>query len=222
MPNWCCTSYYVTTKGLPKSEQIRLYPTLLKFAIDVGIATSTDSGTDFGRGWLGQVYIQAGYKWIGDDKREWDKDWIDCRGSVDDHVIEYDGDKIEGVMLYCQTAWGPKFESFEQMINEKYPGLKTLCLADEPGCEIYFNSDVERIRFTEKYVVNTDEDSYYPETDEELLELVEELTGIKCASVGALWTMDRDTVREKYIEHMGYSEDEAEEAYINFHEYMNY
>ena len=156
MPNWCCTSYYVTTKGLPESERKRLYPTLLKFAMDVSIATSTESGTDFGKGWLGQLYIQAGYKWGMD--RDWEEEWIDCRGSIDGDCAEYNGDdELEGIILYCQTAWGPKFESFEQMINEKYPGLKTLCLAEEPGCEIYFNSDTEGIRFTEKYVVNTDE-----------------------------------------------------------------
>lgn len=188
--------------------------------MDVRIATSTESGTDFGMGWLGQLYIQAGYKWS--DEREWEENWIDCRGSIDDDFAEYNSnDELEGVILYCQTAWGPKFESFELMIHEKYPGLKTVCLAEEPGCEVYFNSDTEGIRFLEKYIVSTEDDTYYPQTEAELLKLIDELTGLEFDSAEKLLAADDDYLLENYKKMNDISEDDGD-AYISIHEFTSY
>lgn len=217
MPNWCSTGYYVTTKGFTESERKRLYPTLLKFLTDVTIATSTDSGTDFGRGWLGQVYIQAGYKFNSSGDREWDEEWIECRGEVLDVQVDTgDDNEIVGVALWCETAWQPMIESFQRLVDEKYPGLKLVCCAEEPGCEIYINTDTAGYRFLDKYVIATDEDNYYCETDEELLRYLEELTGKRFKDVSEAMSTDLEKL---YREYKGDDLDEDDEAYLSVHEF---
>jgi hypothetical protein len=51
-----------------------------------------------------------------------------------------------------ETAWNPLPEVYEKFA-EKY-GLSFVYIADEPGCEIYVNTDIEGKFFTDRYILD--------------------------------------------------------------------
>ena len=63
--------------------------------------------------------------------------------------------------------------------------------------------------------------SYYPETDAELLKLIDELTGLEFDSVAKLLAADDDYILENYKKMNDISEDD-DDVYINIHEFTNY
>lgn len=194
MPNWCSTSYYVY--GNDKMEILRFFMDV-KLAMEIGKEEKKDPAC-FGSEWLGNIYLQAGCKRTADDA-EWKDGWIECRGSVEHFELDLDVDKTpKGVLLRCETAWDPMNGSFERMLREHYPGLEMVCEAEEYGCDLYYNDDVDHRYFTEKWILETqDGDCEYYGYDEEkrLLADIEELTGLKYDSAD---DVDEDEMQEAY------------------------
>ena len=221
MPNWCSTNYYVKSEN--KNQ-------LFKFYLDCVIAGLKGD-------WLGRIYEQAGYKtektkegytvFAGDDK-----EWIRCRGHVTNVEIcgNPDGKKEvgledigKGIEICCETAWEPLLNSFERMLREKYPDLEVLCLAEECGCEVYVNTDVNHEHFKEKWVLTAnnedmgyDERTFNYDQENDLLKTIEELTGIKYKSVS---DVDEEEMLKGYSKKTGHK---SEKCYIALHEYSAY
>lgn len=163
---------------------------LLKLSLDLQIATE-------GNDRLYRVYQQAGYK-FNETKGEFEKpdsEWIRCRGNVDGFNIILNDDEedeenntlsITNINIYCSTAWSPFIESFERMLQEKYPGLEMVCQAEEPGCGVFINTDTSRKYLPTKWLLDSDDVTKYFNYNEEefLLKEIEGLSGLKFANVG--------------------------------------
>lgn len=119
MPNWCTTDY--TVKGPVESLDI-FHAFLHKMK-----ETAPPVKNGFGDHWLGTI-VDA----FGGDYRK-----VPCRGHWEDSWQDE-----EGVHFSTITAWAPATEVIG-MMRERWPDLRFLFYAEEPGCEYYATNDCD-------------------------------------------------------------------------------
>ena len=112
----------------------------------------------------------------------------ECRGWLID--VEYnkatEANKKEYIRVDYESKWSPCLALWHVAL--KPYGLKQVTLAEEPGCEVYVNTDEKGIFFPEKYVVDlcveglnklgnpNVEDDYYTEYYETKTQAVKDLS----------------------------------------------
>ena len=216
MPNWCSTTY-----GIVKQDNSpEAVAQLLKFKLMTNDAIS-DSPTSFksaesswGSSWLGNIYLAAGYteKDIADDKG-----WIACRGEICSVDINDDN-----VILVCSTAWNPMDASMDRMLSEKFPKLKLLWIAEEPGCEIYEKYDPDGILFHDHIILETDSyTEYYGEGSaeaERFLKDIKDLSDLEFVNIDDA-IAHADEIREAAAKKDGIDL-EKEDYYLSIHEFI--
>jgi hypothetical protein len=145
MPNWCFSKYAFYTNNEDKGELIRLYNNLSDI-----MQKPSEIKNDFEPGWLGKVAIKHGF--------DWEK--ISCRGSIT-HLDDYEtGDSF--FTLETETAWTPTDALWEAIIVQ-YEGVSYVYIAEEPGNEIFINTDIDGIYFQGKYLLEICGDVPIPE-----------------------------------------------------------
>jgi len=73
------------------------------------------------------------------------------------------------VRIWMTTRWSPMIDGFNAMLHQ-YMSLKGVYCAEEPGCEIYVNTDTDGDFFTVKYCIYDDDDgSEYFDSDSEFI-----------------------------------------------------
>ncbi len=143
--------------------------------------------------------------------------WIDCDSDITYH------DAAEGkpayIQIYYQSKWSPTIEAWDLAI-EPY-GLEEVTIAEEPGCEVYINTDTDHVFFTDKYLI----DIYYNGNEEypdaaEIREYYSDLQDA-LADVNKYFNTDIQTKRqlETYIETLA---EQHEEGWANFAEFVAY
>ncbi len=135
MPNWCTTSYVF--RGDEK-EIKDFYNKIKSFTSKERIQN------DFGDFWLGNVVDGFGF----------DYNEIPCRGLIDyfpDSQEDTDPDRLE---LSTQTAWEPMTEMWNKIIEKYYPSISYVFIAEEPGCELYINTDLTGEDFSERFSID--------------------------------------------------------------------
>ena len=143
MPNWCYSKYVFYKCTEDESELIRLHRTLS----DILTPSETDKGSD--PSWLGNVAIKHGFDW-----KE-----LSCRGTID-HLDEY----VLGsgsFMLESETAWAPTDDLWEAVVAQ-YDGIAFVYVAEEPGMEIFINTDISSAYFSERYLLDISSYDYIP------------------------------------------------------------
>jgi len=136
MPNWCINKYSFYTDKEDKGELLQLYKNL-----EAVMNIPSDVSNGFGLGWLGEVAIKHGL--------DWEK--ISCRGEMTNLGDYEPGDWY--FMLDADTAWSPTDELWETVI-EQYEDVYYVYVAEEPGCEIFINTDTEGRFFNETYLID--------------------------------------------------------------------
>ena len=116
---------------------------------------------------------------------------------------------VYGVSIYAESRWSPCDVDVETMVRYAVPDhhLKIVLLAEEPGCGIYINTDVNRVFFynkakIDKYVPEHEYEQEYfydtPEDEKRFLEQVAAYTGIKCKSYDEVAKLSPDTIRDAF------------------------
>jgi len=146
MPNWCSNTYAFYTKDEDKRELQKLHKKLLAI-LDV----KSETKNDFEPGWLGKVASHHGL--------DWEK--IPCRGHIE-LIDEYDGE-CSFFKIYTETAWCPTEELWEAVISQ-YEGVSLVYTAEEPGCEIYVNTDACGTYLVDKYLIEVCGDAPIPKS----------------------------------------------------------
>jgi hypothetical protein len=133
MANICCNKYVFYATGENKDELFRLHRNL------ADVMETTAKAKE--HGCLGAVA----------DKHGIDRDKVSCRGTIED-LGDYNpgGDHF---ILDCDTDWNPMDELWEAVIAQ-YEGVSFVYKAEEPGFDIFTNTDTEGIYFPEKYLLN--------------------------------------------------------------------
>jgi hypothetical protein len=148
MPNWCA----VDVKFFGNKDNVeRLYH-------DWGTALKTISKGD--SNWLGRLLI---YNNINPDI-------VYCRGFVIDIYIDDD------VLSVCsEDAWAP-MSDFYELIAALY-NVQYVYIAEEPGSEVYINTDTEGRFFTDKYKIELYVENMDQYKDDPLIQALNELSG---------------------------------------------
>lgn len=130
-----------------------------------------------------------------------DTSGIGLRGSV-----IYMERTCESILVELETAWSPLYEAYSA-IADSYD-VSFVLKAIEPGCLIYYNTDIDGRYFSEKYIISIEDKSFKTpsdimickkleygdvfETDQGLLKAFAAL-GYHAESVTALLAMLQDT-----------------------------
>ena len=134
MPNWCTTSYVFRGN---ENEIKDFYDKLKSFTSKERIPNN------FGNFWLGNIVDGFGF----------DYNEIPCRGRIDyfPEPEDTDPDRLE---FSTWTAWRPMIKMWDEIIAKFYPSLTYVLIAEEPGCDVYINTDIEGEDFTERFSVD--------------------------------------------------------------------
>ena len=188
MPNWCDTTYKCV--GDPK-EVRSLYKTIK--ANDKRKTSRIKNG--FGTLWLGNIVDSLG--------EDWEK--LRYRGEIISYQL--DGNVLT---IYQSTAWCEQ-EGFREVIERKFPSIKVYYREEEPGCDVFYTNDVDRIYFPERYLLDNYDEPLYYKTIEEAAESVSEIVGHEVAqTVEAI-----EEALNNYEE-----EHEDEDIFYSFHEFL--
>ena len=113
---------------------------------------------------------------------------LDGRTSINYLGLLVEDGKPVGVQFDAESAWSPCEDFAETLLRAIYPGggdIEMVYIAEEPGCEVYINTDVDH-RFYKTVLVmdiraGKIEDRYYYDVDEldEAFDMIEELTGCR-------------------------------------------
>ncbi len=228
MPNYCDSQFKVFAKT-PEDEGV-----LLKFYIDLATACGSfggipeklrthgepDDGDVWGYGWFGNLFVGAGYT-------------VDEIISRDFHIRGWDTtvDYLKGVCgrdyvsIQTTMAWSPSIGEMWTLIAERYEDrLDMFALAEEPGCEIYINTDETGEFFTDKYVVDYsskeegEDREYFGIHDEGLfVKLINKLTGGGWSNAAEIFAHEG-----MILEEFQSANPEEEGYYLNFYEFTPY
>lgn len=121
-------------------------------------------------------------------------------------AVTYMEDTGDGILVELETAWSPLYEAYSA-IADSY-GVSFVLKSIEPGCSLYYNTDISGVYFPEKYIISIEDESYKTpsgimvsekledddvfETDQDLLEVFAAL-GYRAESVDVLSVMLQDT-----------------------------
>ena len=190
MPNWCSNSMVVY--GSP--TEIKDFYNKIQNAWKKG---------DKSKQWhLYQIYEEFGYEKeeiLKSDRLGYIRGYF-----IDITEIEKPNDKEWYFSLYYDSAWGSMYEGFDLILKENYKTLKEETLAEETGCEVFINTDIHHKFFPEKYYLYVeDEDTYYCESDKEVVNIVNELLGSKAMrNINQCFNLLKKTknmIKDKYV-----------------------
>lgn len=188
MANWCYNCIAIYRRNL-KGESLRqiqdLYVKLKSFGTAgsvLGEPKKDSEGKYVSQDWYGNLLMMCGIP---------EKD-IECRGSI--QGVQWVNDKYKDggwIKIETETAWSPQVEDVVgKMLEDYYPDLNYEFIAEEPGCEIYINTDVSGRFFVDRYKIDYDIseidpkycDTEYFDKEEDFLDRVKEI--MKAFEVG--------------------------------------
>jgi len=137
VPNWCSTTIAV----YGNEEDIQSIASVLD-----GLRGAKESRVEngFGNLWEGNVLDAYGIPWEG----------VSCRGVIDDYYIATNKNNEKYLYLLQTDAWCQNVGYLEAIIDKAGYDLKYVYQADEPGCGLYLNSDVERRFLIDKFKID--------------------------------------------------------------------
>lgn len=130
MPNWC-------------SNEMAVYGSrdeLVKFVELIKKARETAKET---KHWeLYDVFSLAGFDDGEMDKFGWSRGYF-----TNDSLDIGNKDGRDFVDVSFETAWSPMCEAWDELLRRCFPNLKQVTIAVECGCEVYVNTDVDKLFF---------------------------------------------------------------------------
>lgn len=152
MPNWCMFDAAV----YGSKKELEYLVKRLNDAIDIGNKTKQWHLYCLfeQHGWTKDEILSPHFPYIG--------------GSIEGvSPIEKSGDDYY-IRVAMETRWSPMINGFNKLLG-RYLNLHAVYVAEEPGCEIYINTDTEGRFFNVKYCLDDyDFGMEYFEDDDEL------------------------------------------------------
>ena len=167
MPNWCYTQMVVYGNA---TEIKDFHERLLK---------AQQEAEESQEWFLYRIYVQFGYS----KEKILNSDTIGyIRGNVCDIQLLSDTE----LKVTYESAWAPMIGGFDYLLETHYISLKEVTLAEEPGNEVYINTDTKHTYFDIKYCVDVEDyDTYYVSSDKEVVRIINEWndTDKKCETI---------------------------------------
>jgi hypothetical protein len=131
MPNWCCNSIAFYREDGGNAILEAFYADIQKYQ------DYKDPETGRVSDWIGH--------WLHSNRVNTDN--LYCRGFIVNCELNKDHVRVD-----MDTAWSPLPEVWD-MMSEKYE-LAYVYIAEEPGCEVYVNTDYTGRFFSTQYMMN--------------------------------------------------------------------
>lgn len=148
MPNWCSTTYAFYNTDKKSDKNFIKFKNEMKEFLDKNVYTNSDTDR-----WLGTLAKHFGF--------DTDNFPYGLRGWIDGY--EDNGDHLK---IWVEDAWCYHNGIFEMILNKYFPNVAYVLCAEEPGCEIYVNTDIDHTYLIDKYyVIIEDESSDLWDTD---------------------------------------------------------
>ena len=140
MANWCETTYVFegTREDIFRFQNDLKKYTSLSFARFVSRSA--------GSAWEGNIAY-----WFG-----FDPEAFPCRGIIETIYEIQKGDEFDWFCVDCSDAWGPNYELFDAIIDKCFPAITYEMMAEEPGGEVFINTDTEGKYFPFHYRIVID------------------------------------------------------------------
>ena len=151
MPNWCYTNYMFTGD----EGEIKQFSERIAHAMVVNRVPN-----DWGRTFLGNILEEFGTSY----------DAVRCRGCIMD-IMEHDKKTLE---IMTETAWVPMSEVWD-VILVNYKSISYVMMAEEPGCDLFINTDTSGVYYSTKYRVYLSFDDESEENTEEYFDTLDEM-----------------------------------------------
>ena len=139
MPNWCKTN--ITFFSENEDQITKLNDALCK--LDAGESLLPNG---FGNLWLGNILHYFGFKWQD----------ISCRGSISlIGILSKDTDRGFHFEIEQEDAWDANTEVWEEILSkEEFSDVNYVYMAEEPGCNMYVNTDSSSLFYDARYTVD--------------------------------------------------------------------
>ena len=120
---------------------------------------------------------------------------LDGRTSINYLGLLVEDEKAVGVQFDAESAWSPCDDFADILLRAIYPDrgdIEMVYTAEEPGCEVYVNTDVDHRFYKTVLVMNVIageiNDSYYYNMDElnDAFDMIKKLTGYKPSKLADL------------------------------------
>lgn len=120
---------------------------------------------------------------------------LDGRTSINYLGLLVEDEKPVGVQFDAESAWSPCDDFADILLRAIYPDrgdIEMVYIAEEPGCEVYVNTDVDHRFYKTVLVMNVIageiNDSYYYNMDElnDAFDMIKKLTGYKPSKLADL------------------------------------
>ena len=120
---------------------------------------------------------------------------LDGRTSINYLGLLVEDEKPVGVQFDAESAWSPCDDFADILLRAIYPDrgdIEMVYTAEEPGCEVYVNTDVDHRFYKTVLVMNVIageiNDSYYYSVDElnDAFDMIKKLTGYKPSKLADL------------------------------------
>lgn len=120
---------------------------------------------------------------------------LDGRTSINYLGLLVEDEKPVGVQFDAESAWSPCDDFADILLRAIYPDrgdIEMVYTAEEPGCEVYVNTDVDHRFYKTVLVMNVIageiNDSYYYNMDElnDAFDMIKKLTGYKPSNLADL------------------------------------
>ena len=130
---------------------------------------------------------------LGVDQEKIEK--LDGRTSINYLGLLVEDEKPVGVQFDAESAWSPCDDFADILLRAIYPDrgdIEMVYTAEEPGCEVYVNTDVDHRFYKTVLVMNVIageiNDSYYYNMDElnDAFDMIKKLTGYKPSKLADL------------------------------------
>ena len=164
MPNWCMDSitFFPGEAGnLGSLEQ-------LQKDFETAMTTIEEGANN----WIGRLLV---YKGMSLEEVE-----IECRSFVDYYSSLQEVHDDDCFVIETSSAWGPMTEMYDWMA--KTYELEYVLCAEEPGCQVYVNTDTEGNYYQDRYYISFEEedeeelDDPYCESFEQVIQTLKENT----------------------------------------------
>ena len=133
---------------------------------------------------LGMDDVHHYTEWSACRKLEFSEEELDDK-RLGGEISEEPEINEQGVLrFWAEERWG--LQDFNELLEQKFPGIKVYWVVEESGCEVYATNDKEGKYFPERYWVDTAQDDIYNSeyfgTEEEMYKWLSQITHgrVKC------------------------------------------
>lgn len=183
MANWCSTTLGIKaeTKDAEAVAQLEVLRTLAESVIHQK-AVNCDAG------WIGFLLQNQGV----------DPSGISCRGFIQDVSGIEITDALAYILIYVEDAWRPHLGLWDKLLMlPAFNKLSYVVKAEENGCEVFVNTDVDGDIFPERFILDygaktlkssdVEYDYVYYKSLQDLLDACKELFGVGAVSLKDLF-----------------------------------